>query len=697
MSWQKRGLELDDVHGEPIAKKPKVEAPAVDRQKLLRYLEIYQQAQRDNKTHLGRASPSITKGEQRARKDDLKDPPAGNEGKRPRTDSDMEDSAASRMEETHVRGTNALGEKIDDGEEAFTLQECKVTSCKSLNAQADSLMNSAAGDSEDSFLQTVLSNFETYWGAKYLTQCQRWLLKQAREETRNWASVCLESPAGSGKSIGSVFAIARALQVSESKPHGGRLIGREGAQQNTDHFKNVFEGPATPRVLVIASTRILAEQTRAMIRAFCHGIPASVQLVTGDEERGTDEAEDTLTTLARCGADILVATPGKLRTFLQADMEQLQVVEEQRRQGELSEANAQPTASQPESSSSIICLDKVELVVVEGKDLNSKDFFPDLEEIVQKHILGRRIGYTAKNPFKPRFLWLGIGDDMRQQVEPRVKSWMQFGNGMSKNLGAPLLVAKVATASETCEPSGGRIAEHHLAAVEVPAPSGSAISPEGGYSVDSPQMKQMTHKLLDELRKWHNKKPSFRSLVFVNERVRAHEVAQNLQRSREYWSGSKVKGDESGSAESLSGDMDNIAQEMAVGRLNRGETSVLVTTDIGKSGLNFTNVDIVFNFDFPRSADDFSDRCGRAGRTQKGAEVMSLIPYYAVSRGDKSAEYFALCTTTLPLLRRVAHYDNCLDVPREIVQILSRQFEGQLSRDMEPNLREDHSAGNAGA
>ena len=52
------------------------------------------------------------------------------------------------------------------------------------------------------------------------------------------------------------------------------------------------------------------------------------------------------------------------------------------------------------------------------------------------------------------------------------------------------------------------------------------------------------------------------------------------------------------------------------------EVAVLVATDVAQRGLDIRDVDVVVNFDVPRTAEDYVHRIGRTGRAgRKGTAV----------------------------------------------------------------------------
>ncbi|HAJ44228.1 MAG TPA: RNA helicase, partial [Alcanivorax sp.] len=61
----------------------------------------------------------------------------------------------------------------------------------------------------------------------------------------------------------------------------------------------------------------------------------------------------------------------------------------------------------------------------------------------------------------------------------------------------------------------------------------------------------------------------------------------------------------------LHGDKDTKDRKLALERLNSGAVTVLVATDVAARGLDVDGLELVINFDMPRSGDDYLHRIGR--------------------------------------------------------------------------------------
>jgi len=102
------------------------------------------------------------------------------------------------------------------------------------------------------------------------------------------------------------------------------------------------------------------------------------------------------------------------------------------------------------------------------------------------------------------------------------------------------------------------------------------------------------------------------AIVFTNTRALADRLGGVL-RSRKF------------NAYVLHGEKTQEERKEAVERLRQGNINVLIATDVAARGLDIEGVDLVINFDMPRSGDEYVHRIGRAGRTGQTGLAVSLI------------------------------------------------------------------------
>ncbi|ASL27138.1 DEAD/DEAH box helicase [Azotobacter chroococcum] len=125
-------------------------------------------------------------------------------------------------------------------------------------------------------------------------------------------------------------------------------------------------------------------------------------------------------------------------------------------------------------------------------------------------------------------------------------------------------------------------------------------------TADDPAHKeQLVHWLLEH--------ESYRkAIVFTNTRVQADRLYGHLVAA-----GQK--------AFVLHGEKDQKERKLAIERLKQGGTKVLVATDVAARGLDVEGLDLVINFDMPRSGDEYLHRVGRTGRAGAEGLAVSLI------------------------------------------------------------------------
>ncbi|RZA15374.1 MAG: ATP-dependent helicase, partial [Proteobacteria bacterium] len=103
-----------------------------------------------------------------------------------------------------------------------------------------------------------------------------------------------------------------------------------------------------------------------------------------------------------------------------------------------------------------------------------------------------------------------------------------------------------------------------------------------------------------------------KAIIFTNTRAMADRIYGRLV-AQEY------------KAFVLHGDKDQKDRKLAIDRLKQGGVKILVATDVAARGLDVDGLDLVVNFDMPRSGDDYVHRIGRTGRAGNEGLAISLI------------------------------------------------------------------------
>ena len=103
-----------------------------------------------------------------------------------------------------------------------------------------------------------------------------------------------------------------------------------------------------------------------------------------------------------------------------------------------------------------------------------------------------------------------------------------------------------------------------------------------------------------------------KAIIFTNTRVLADRIYGHLVAK-------DVK------AFVLHGEKDQKDRKLAIERFKQGGSKVLVATDVAARGLDIDGLDLVINFDMPRSGDEYVHRIGRTGRAGAEGLAISLI------------------------------------------------------------------------
>ena len=77
----------------------------------------------------------------------------------------------------------------------------------------------------------------------------------------------------------------------------------------------------------------------------------------------------------------------------------------------------------------------------------------------------------------------------------------------------------------------------------------------------------------------------------------------------------------------LHGEKEQQERRQTLLRFSQGSERVLLATDVAARGLDIEGVDLVINFDMPRSGDEYVHRIGRTGRSGNDGLAISLIEH----------------------------------------------------------------------
>ena len=127
------------------------------------------------------------------------------------------------------------------------------------------------------------------------------------------------------------------------------------------------------------------------------------------------------------------------------------------------------------------------------------------------------------------------------------------------------------------------------------------------YGVDSKdKFSMLVHTMKQE--------PAGLKIVFCATRNRADMIGRNL-----YKNGIKN--------EVLHGGLSQNKRKYAIDNFHKGEIDVLVASDIASRGLDIKNVNLIINYDLPKTAKEYTHRIGRTARAGQEGKVISLLSH----------------------------------------------------------------------
>jgi ATP-dependent RNA helicase RhlE len=101
-------------------------------------------------------------------------------------------------------------------------------------------------------------------------------------------------------------------------------------------------------------------------------------------------------------------------------------------------------------------------------------------------------------------------------------------------------------------------------------------------------------------------------LVFTRTKHGADRVVRHLER-------------EGIEADALHADKTQGQRTKSLDDFKRGQTKVLVATDIAQRGLDISHISHVINYDVPQQAEDYVHRIGRTGRAAKTGDAYTFM------------------------------------------------------------------------
>lgn len=108
-------------------------------------------------------------------------------------------------------------------------------------------------------------------------------------------------------------------------------------------------------------------------------------------------------------------------------------------------------------------------------------------------------------------------------------------------------------------------------------------------------------------------------LLFVQEKQRAKQLYYELKNflKQELQEGKRI--------EVLSSDKSKEDRQKIISQFDSGKFWILITTDILARGIDFRNVNLVINYDFPNSMLTYIHRVGRTGRAERTGQAITFF------------------------------------------------------------------------
>lgn len=75
----------------------------------------------------------------------------------------------------------------------------------------------------------------------------------------------------------------------------------------------------------------------------------------------------------------------------------------------------------------------------------------------------------------------------------------------------------------------------------------------------------------------------------------------------------------------IHGGKEQLEREASLNDMRKGLVNILFATDVAARGIDFHNIGMVINYDFPLNIEEYVHRVGRTGRAGKFGEAITLF------------------------------------------------------------------------
>lgn len=118
-------------------------------------------------------------------------------------------------------------------------------------------------------------------------------------------------------------------------------------------------------------------------------------------------------------------------------------------------------------------------------------------------------------------------------------------------------------------------------------------------------------------------------IIFCSTKVMVDELDEQLH-SRGY------------AVDRLHGDLSQMQRDRVMDKFRRRGFEFLIATDVAARGLDVDDLEVVFNYDLPNDAEDYTHRIGRTGRAGKSGVAMTFVSGREIYKLQSMAHYARL-------------------------------------------------------
>ena len=127
-------------------------------------------------------------------------------------------------------------------------------------------------------------------------------------------------------------------------------------------------------------------------------------------------------------------------------------------------------------------------------------------------------------------------------------------------------------------------------------------------------------------------------MIFCNTKRNADLISNNLRK-------------QGFDAMALHGDLNQAKRNRVLENFHRSEKFILVCTDVAARGLDIKGVSHVYNYDFPKTKDEYTHRIGRTARAGKDGKAIIVLSERDYENFRRVTKYDSLNIKNIPLPR----------------------------------------------